>query len=324
VSTAMGALRKRLLAPPPSTVTFETRRFHSHDPHARQRLEMSALQFILGFEFAIEHRRIDQIVTRLETLEREYRGFAYEGAAMATSIRDALSPRPGAHLTTDFLSGPGAKHIFMAYLGVGFALARLPRMLWRRALPDLSKMPDHTTLVWLVLDGYGFHQAYFQTAKWIGAQHIERGITWDGRRDYVTRALDHGVGRAAWFTVGGDVDRLTSTINGFAEHRHGDLWSGAGLAATYAGGADEESLKLLLKNAGPHGRAVSQGAVFALKARVLADLVTPHHELAAQVFCGCSAADAAAIADRAVYDLHDTADAPAYELFRLRIQDHFR
>jgi hypothetical protein len=325
MSTMMGAIRKRIFTPAPSEISFDVRNFHKHDPQAQQRLEMSALQFIMGFEFAIEYKDVEAMVTRLETLDEEYRGFAYEGATMATSLRDALSPIPGAgRLTTEFLSGPAAHHIYMAYLGVGFALARLPKMLWRRALPDQSQLPDHPTLNWLAIDGYGFHQTFFDTRRWVEEQYVQQGMVWEGHRDYVLRVLDHGVGRAMWFVAGGDVDRLTTMINKFTPRRHADLWSGAGLAATYAGGVDEESLKLLLKNAGDYRPEVAQGAVFALKARVLARVVTAHNEMASQVFCGSSAAEASALADQAVIDLHDAPDVPAYEIFRRRIQENFR
>jgi hypothetical protein len=323
MASALGALRKRIFTPPPSEVTFEVREFHKHDPRAQARLEMSALQFIIGFEFAIEHKQVDDFVTRLETLDWEYRGFAYEGATMATSLRDAFNPFPGPGLTDEFLSGPGAKHIFMAYLGIGFALARLPRMLWRGAIPNQSMMPDHPTLNWLVVDGYGFHQAYFDKTKWVDGQFVDRSVNWEGHREYTARVLDHGVGRAMWFVSGGDVDRLTSMIGGFAPARHADLWSGAALAATYAGGVDEESLELLAKNAHDFKLEVAQGAVFALKARVLAELVTPHNELASQVFCGRTAAEASELADIAVIDLEDGPSVPAYEIFRQRIQHNF-
>ena len=52
---------------------------------------------------------------------------------------------------------PGDEHVYMAYVGVGWAMARLPRVLWSRLYA-----PD-PLLRWLVLDGYGFHQAYFRT-----------------------------------------------------------------------------------------------------------------------------------------------------------------
>ena len=177
-ATLLGPTLKRMMAPDPKEASFAVRGFDTSNPSAYKQLELSALQFLVGFEFAIEQKGHEALVTRLETLERDYRGFAYEGAVMALTMRDVLSPRPGNRLVESFLSGPnydsalGSKHIFMAYIGLGFALARLPKALWRRALPDQSKLVDHPTLNWLAMDGYGFHMAFFETAKWVDAQYV--------------------------------------------------------------------------------------------------------------------------------------------------------
>lgn len=322
MSTILDAYRKRWLVPASSEVTFEARGFHRRDPQVQQHLETSALQFLVGFEFAVEQAHERETILRLGMLERQYQGFAYEGAAMALALRDALRPSRGSR-ATEFMSGAAADHIFMAYLGIGFALARLPRPLWRRALPDQSRMPDHPTLSWLVMDGYGFHQAFFRTAQWVGRQYRPAGIRFNGRTDYVPRAIDQGVGRAMWFVCGGDVARLTDMLNAFPQPRRADLWSGAGLAATYAGGVEAEDLRLFAKNAGRYRPEVALGGVLALKARVLSGLVSEHNEVASEIFCELPAERAAAFADQAVLDLHEEPQRPAYEIFRRRIQANF-
>jgi len=324
VATLVGAVRKRLVTPPPGEVSFVERGFDTENVPARETLETSALQFMLGFEFGIEQKSYADIVLRLEMLEREYRGFAYEGAAMAMTIKDVMSPLPGNRNTERFMSDYAPQHIFMAYIGIGFAFARLPKALWRRALPDPSRMPNHPTLNWLVIDGVGFHLAFFDTDKWIGQQHVGGYFPWDGPPDYVSRVIDQGIGRAMWFVNGGDVERLAAMIDGFRPHRRGDLWSGAGLAAGYAGGVDADSLELLWKNAGDYRRDLAQGAVFAVKGRVLGDLVTPYTEMAAQILCGGrSAEQAAALADASSSNLPETSTVPGYEIFRQRTQSYF-
>jgi hypothetical protein len=317
--TIAGSLRKRLLTPRTSEVTFEVRGFDVPDSAAKARLEMSALQFLVGFEFAVEHSGNDEIVARLHTLEREYQGFAFEGAAMALALLDALSPRPGHRLVESFLAGPGfddgpgSRHIFMAYIGVGFALARLPRQLWRRALPDAHKLADHPALNWLVMDGYGFHEAFFHHRRWVDAQYTPTSYAWPGDHAYTQRVVDQGVGRGMWFVFGGDVQRLLSRIKGFAPSRHADLLSGAGLAAAYAGGVGADEL-----------HSLALGAGFALRARETAGLITEHNELAAQILCGMSADSAARIAAECVVDLPGRGPEPDYEVFRRRIQQRFR
>ncbi|MFC4032421.1 DUF1702 family protein [Streptomyces polygonati] len=330
-TTILGSVRKRLVTPATTEISFETRGFEALSAEAKARLEMSALQFLVGFEFAIEHSGHDEIVTRLGTLEREYQGFAFEGAAMALALRDAMSPAAGNRLTETFLAGPGfddgpgSRHIFMAYLGVGFALARLPRALWRRALPDPGKLADHPTLSWLIMDGYGFHEAFFHHPKWVDRHFVGRGYPYPGNPAYTQRAIDQGIGRGMWFVCGGDVERLLTRIKGFAPNRHPDLLSGAGLAASYAGGVGADDLEALLRGAGEYRPEVAQGAVFALRAREVSGLITEHNEMAAQIFCGMTADEAAQIAAKCVIDLpEDDGAVPAYEVFRQRIQQHFR
>ena len=277
----------------------------------------------MGFEFAIEQKGNDAIIERLELLDPEFKGFAYEGAVMGLALRDAMSPLPGHKNVETFVGGPAAHQLFMAYIGLGFALARLPKFLWRRALPDQSKLPDSPSLNWMILDGYSFHESFFKTGKWVREQHVSPPIPWPGPHEYVLRVLDQGVGRAMWFVNAGDVDRLTNMIGGFAPSRRSDLWSGAALAATYAGGVGEEELTRFVKNSWDYHPEVAQGSVFAIKQRVLSNLVTPHTELASQVFCELPPEEASALADKSIIDLPEHSSIPGYEIFRQRIQSHF-
>ncbi|MEV6714768.1 DUF1702 family protein [Lentzea sp. NPDC051208] len=327
--TTSGLIRKRFITPDASDVLFDQRGFAVDTP-ARAQLELSALQLVFGFEFGIEHKDHDSIIVRLDALSREYRGFAYEGATMALAIRDALTPLPGRSNVEQFLAGPdftsapASKHIFMAYIGVGFALARLPRMLWSRALPDARKLADHPSLSWLIMDGYGFHLAYFDHVSWVENHRVPGRLPWPGPAAYTNRVIDHGIGRAMWFVHGGDVDRLLHSIRRFPPDRHADLLSGAGLAASYAGGVTEQELGKLVEGAGAFLPEVAQGAIFAMRARVVADLVTPHSEMAAQVFCGRSAEDCSEIAAKEIENLPEDGAVPAYEVFRQRVQNYFR
>jgi hypothetical protein len=280
----------------------------------------------MGFEIAIEQKGNDAIAERLELLQEEFRGLGYEGAVMALALRDAMSPAPGHRNVESFVGvgGPGAHQVFMAYIGIGFALAHLPKLIWSRAIPNQAVLPESPALNWMILDGYSFHEAYFKTDKWIGKQYLSPRVPWPwkGSHEYVLRAMDHGIGRAMWFINGGDVDRLTTMIEGFAPGRRSDLWSGAALAITYAGGADEDGLTQFVKASWEHHPSVAQGSVFALKQRVLSNLITPHTELAAQIICEMPPEDAAALTDKAQIDLPDGA-VPAYEIFRQRIQANF-
>src|SRR5256885_875965 len=101
------------------------------------------------------------------------RGFAYEGATMAFTVLDAMSFRRR-HRTRDLLLESDQPHIFLTYIGIGFAMARLPRPLWKKVLPDLTGSRYYPTMNWLAVDGYGFDLAYFHTKRWVDQQQMPR------------------------------------------------------------------------------------------------------------------------------------------------------
>ncbi|HEU5160191.1 MAG TPA: DUF1702 family protein [Streptosporangiaceae bacterium] len=312
----MGVIRKRLLTPDLSEVTFQKRGFHERDRAVREKLEHVGRQFLTGFGHAMASRDVDEAGRLLDAVERPYRGFAYEGAAMAYAISGAMIPGKRRHLH-EFAAGPAAPHVYMVHVGIGWAMARLPRLLWGRIL-----LPD-PLLRWLAFDGYGFHQAYFATRAYVdeGRAPTVRA-PWPDPSGYTPRAVDQGIGRALWFVCGADVERLGVVIDGFAPARRGDLWSGAGLAATYAGGVGADDLDLLVKLATGYRRELAQGSAFAAKARLLADLVLPHTGEATRVLCGLSVEDAARLTDEALIDL-PASTLPAFEVWRRRIQANF-
>jgi hypothetical protein len=314
--TLMGALRTKAFAPDPRDVTFERRGFHAPGAEQQANLEKVGTIFLTGFGYGLIGRGVSDMETELETVEKPYRGFAYEGCAMALAVRDALLPARR-HWVSEFLAGPGQPHIYMAHIGVGWAMARLPAIRWR------AIMPQDEVLRWLALDGYGFHQAYFKTSQYVHGQHQGR-IPLFQPADYANRAIDQGIGRALWFVNGSDVNAVVDTINRFAADRRGDLWSGAALASVYAGGADAGNLKLMKELAGEYGPHASLGAAFAAKARLLAGLATPDTEIGAQVYCGMSAEEAAGVTEQAIEVLFDTGGIePGYERWRKRIREQF-
>jgi hypothetical protein len=314
--TVAGALRDRIFTPDPREVTFERRGFQARSDEQKTNLEKVGLIFLEGFSYGMTGRTIIDMEASLETIDQPFRGFAYEGCSMALAVRDALRPgRP--HWVRDFIAGPAAPHVYMAHVGVGWAMARLPAMRWR------AIMPEDEVLRWLALDGYGFHQAYFHTSKYVTGQHQDRIPVWEPA-SYASRAIDQGIGRALWFVNGSDVRAVAATINGFAAARRGDLWSGAGLASVYAGGADAGDIKLMAELADSCRPDVAQGAAFAAKARLLAGLVTPHTEMAVRVYCAMSVEEAAAVTEEAIEVLLGPAGpVPGYELWRQRIRRAF-
>ncbi|WP_281287443.1 DUF1702 family protein [Amycolatopsis cihanbeyliensis] len=317
----MGRVRRRILTPNVSETHLEFRGFPEKNQQSRELLETAGGSFLTGFAYAAEAASVVEVEQNLETVEREFQGFAYEGAGMAFAIRDGL-PVGHRHHVVDFLSGPAKEHTYITYVGVGWALARLPKFCW----PAVTSGVTDPLLRWLVHDGYGFHQAYFRTEKYVNQQFREQDFGWpdDGPQGYAGRAIDQGIGRAMWFVGGTDVTLVANMINKFDADRRPDLFAGVGLAATYAGGAGEPELRTLAERAGDCRAQLAQGSAFAASARVIAGLVTPHTELATRVLCGVTPEHADQICQESVPAEHTTGSEggkPAFEVWRQRIAD---
>jgi hypothetical protein len=311
----IGSLRRHALAPSLHEVSFGARGFSVESEAAVAQLEAIPQSVVVGFEWGMDTNQQWELVRRLDMIDPELRGFAYEGAVMALTIRDVTS----GHRTRDLLAGPGEPHLFLAYIGIGFALARLPRSLWQRAVPVLPTSRYHPTMSWLAIDGYGFDRAYFDTRRWVDEQWIPPTYPWQGYPDYFLRAVDQGIGRALWFIHTADVPAVAAAVDNFAAARRADLWSGVGLAAAFAGGAGEEALHELCDSATTHDVELAVGAVFAAKARSYAGWVPGHTARAVAVLTGRSIDEAVAIADNT--EVPPTGDAgPQYEVWRERIR----
>jgi hypothetical protein len=317
VSSLLGAMRVRVFMPDESETTAEKRGFTVTGAEQRERLERVGSTFLAGLRVGLDGTAIPDIEHQLDTIDRQFRGFAYEGCAMGLAVSDAVSLRP--RRVQEFLAGPATEHVYMVYIGVGWALARLPRLRWR------AVTPDDRLLRWLALDGLGFHQAYFDTKRYVTDKWRPAGYpAWPGQDEYAHRAVDQGIGRALWFLNGADPLAVAGCIETFPISRRADLWSGAGLASVYAGGVDAGALATFFEAAGRYQPEVAQGAAFAAKTRLRTGLVMPHTELAVKTHCEMSIEDAAAITDQALVDLPPDGPLPAYEVWRQRIQNHFR
>jgi enediyne biosynthesis protein E3 len=322
LSSTWRALRRRILNPGISNTKLEVRGFHEKNAAARELLETVGRSFLEGYGYAVEARTPEEAEQMLEQVPHRFRGFAYEGAGMGYAVLDALPFGRGGR-NVRFIEGPGSPHSYMIYVGAGWAMARVPRARW----PKLEL--GNPLLRWLALDGYGFHQAYFHTDKYVRAQYREQKFPYEahGASWYSDHAIDQGIGRAMWFVGGADPDVVADMIDSFAEERRADMYAGSGLAATYAGGLDEHELKTFAARAGKYLPNVAQGSAFAATARVDAGLAVEHTTLATRVFCDMTPEEAKRLCDDTrpapVVEVPEHPGIPSFEVWRRRITAAF-
>jgi hypothetical protein len=314
VSTIFGALRRKLLTPSVNETKLDVRGFHKKSPQAQDLLETVGRTFLEGYGIAMEASSVAEMEALLDAVPRQFRGFAYEGAGMGATIFDSL-PGGGKRLK-GLLEGEGRHHVYMVYVGIGWGMARLPKFLW----PDVTATDP--LLRWLILDGFGFHQAYFRTDAYVRTPAVEHPFSWaNGPASYNQNAIDQGIGRALWFIAGTDPDLAADLVNSYPEQRRADLWAGIGLAATYAGGSGEPELERLLAHVGEHRAQLAQGAAFAAEAREKAGLTLDHTHLATRVLCGTTPEEASRICIDLMPSGADQDGLPAYELWRRQIAE---
>ena len=273
--------------------------------------EPVARNLVGGFQTALDDDRFEVLVPRLNTVESEFRGIAYEGAGMGLMLLDSLGP--WMKRLQAFIAGPGAPYDWLLYIGAGLVLPRVPRRP-ERFLAHLDPFRR-----WFVMDGYGFYEGFFSGRRSIDEHVIPARISGYGRR-----AFDHGLGRSIWFSTGANVERIVATIGAFPEARQGDLWGGIGLACAYAAGVvDREDIKALRTASGLYRPQMAAGAAVAAKFRMQTGGVAAHTDLACEVLCGLSSNMVAHIAELARKDLPPDGVEPAYEIWRQRLAEQF-
>ena len=291
----------------PREAELARRGFMCSRPAVRERLEHIGRMFLQGYNLGLREDPQEELAAQLEQVQAEYRGFAYEGAAMALILLDGITPWKKRF--SRFLAGAGRLHIYMLHVGAGWACARLPWLRWR--IESLSAV-FHPVLRALVIDGYGFHEGYFH---------------WRSRLDRRTAALSaegrhifyQGLGRSLWFVKGADAFEIARSIASFPDQYHADAWSGVGLACAYAGGASATEMEDLDRYASGFEAALAQGAAFAAKTRLMAGNPAHHTEIACRAFCRISSESAAALCDETFRQigLHDR---HAYRCWRELLQ----
>jgi enediyne biosynthesis protein E3 len=274
-------------------------------------LEKAVLAAVGGYHSVLEGHKLADLVPRLDQTPLDYRGYAYEGAAMGLTGLDCFLP--GRSRLKAYMAGPGSPHIYMVHIGAGEALARLRR----KPEPFLARLDD-PVLRWLVMDGFGFHEGFFKPGQYVARQLVPGHLS-----PYARRVFDQGVGRSIWFASGADVPKIAATIAAFPERRRADLWLGVGVACGYVGGVDRATVEELREAVGPYLPTVCVGVAFVAKGRHRAGNPIPGTELACDVLCGgISIADAARLVDAAFAELPNGPQ-PQYEVLQQRLHSQF-
>jgi hypothetical protein len=304
-------LKKAILGISAEEALFSRRGFPGGTPEHRAHLENAGMTFVSGYNTGLQESDPKALMSILDQSDPEMTGFAYEGAAMALTILDLLTPWKRNRLHS-FIDCAGDKHIYMLHVGAGWALARLKRSI----KPFIEKM--HPVFRWLVMDGYGFHQGYFHWKRFVEQKEMPAKIS-----GYARRAFDQGLGRSMWFVFGADIERIPDAITNFSADRQADLWSGVGLACGYAGKLTDLEIENLHNTAAPFQPQMAQGAAFAAKARLRAGNLMDYTDRTCRIICGVSAQEAAQATDQTLENIPADGDEPAYEIWRSRLRERF-
>jgi hypothetical protein len=284
--------------------------FHQGRPSAARHLDQVFGTFVDGYHAALDDGRPEKLGPRLSAVSPEFRGFAFEGAGLCLAAFDMLTPWKR-NRWLNFLNGPGESQSYMMHVGYGIALAHFGR----RADEGLGRLA-HPGERWLSVDGYGFHSGCLKWRYYVKAHAAPPGLT-----GFAGQVFDHGLGRALWFGCGADVEHIQQTISAFPPDRRSDLWSGVGVACTFAGGVEEEDLRALCQATGEYQPYLKLGAALAATLRHRAGDIVPYTELACQIVCELSATQAAGLFAAALNDLPDDGPEPVYAVIRRRIFD---
>ena len=287
------ALKKSLLSISPNEASFERREFDCVDSAARVGLEEVLRVFISGYNLTLQIQDYELVAQRFEeNFDSHHVGFAYEGAGMCCALLDLMAPRRTSRLRR-FTDTAGRKHDYIATVGAGFAVARLPYGL--RALNRYSQKLD-PSIGWCVLDGYGFHQGVFHHRLFIEQCKAPPAALADCGK----QLFDAGLGRSLWWVRGACPARIRQSIDRFPEARRSEIWHGVGVACTYAGGVGEEVLTELLELSRGYRADFLSGVPFASRMRQKGENASQATDLACRLLLNMTVDQAADVAVRSM------------------------
>lgn len=298
--TVLGTVRRRAFGIAEPRKVFEAPGFA---PEAWTRFAPVLEALAMGYNVTLEDSSLPVLIPKLEATEPVLHGFAYEGAAMGLGVLDVIAP--GRHRARVFATGAGRRHVATVYVGFGLALARLRRK------PETYLDGLDPILGWAVVDGYGFHEGFFARRRSIVRQSRPAHLSEEGRELY-----DQGLGRSLWFSSGANIDTVAAIIATFDPARQVNLWTGAGMACSFAGGTDRAGLERVRRAAGAYRHRLAWAAAAAAWTRDLAGNPAPHTDLACAVLGELSGSEAARVLEDARHELGRDRSATSFRRWR--------
>jgi hypothetical protein len=218
--------------------SFERRGFPGQSSPDRRHLESIIETFVTGYNLALETPDDSELTSRLDDVTTTpYLGFAYEGVGLWLAISDLFRPWIATSRLAHFTKNVAPRHDFIAMVGAGFAVARMPFGV--RRLQKYQERLDPMT-AWCIADGVGFHDGFFHWQKYRTGQLDPPAFL-----NPQNRALfDAGLGRSFWWVYGADCEAIAAAIERFAPARRAEMWTGIGTALVYAG-PSQPSARLL-------------------------------------------------------------------------------
>jgi len=292
------SLKRNLFTITPEEASFQRREFECDDERVRLHLEEVLRVFISGYNLTLRIPDHEQLVKRFETdFDKHQIGFAMEGAGMCCALFDLVAPRRTSRLR-EFTEAEGRDHDYIATVGAGLAVARLPYGL--RVMDRYTKRLD-PMLAWCVIDGYGFHQGIFHHPLFVK----ECKDPPPSLAGYARLLFDSGLGRSLWWVMGASPKRITVAIDNFPEARRAEMWHGVGVGSSYAGGVEEEVLLELLELSGAYRADFRSGVTYAARMRQKGGNPSPATDLACKLLLQTTVDDAANLAVRCFREIAD-------------------
>jgi enediyne biosynthesis protein E3 len=253
-------LTKHLFRLSPRVALFDAPGSGRGDPQVRAKLANILTVFVAGYNAALAVRDQRLVAEKLtHEFDAHHVGFAFEGAGMCYALFDLLAPWTRSRLRA-FTNDAGRKHDYIATVGAGFAVARVP---WGELWLHHYLQALEATVAWCVLDGYGFHQGIFHRDWFAVACRAPPAAL----PPYARQLFDSGIGRSFWWTQEASPNRISRAIERFPEDRRAEMWSGVGMAASYAGGVEDGVLRDLLEQSGEWSGDFLSGVPFAARMR---------------------------------------------------------